>query len=249
MSLSEKLTNIKTNLTSLLSFANEKTGQNDTDLGEAIRRLADGFGIGGSGFSVADLCATNAITEISDASITKVARPYAFSGMTALETVNLPMCTEMANYSFLNCTSLKNVNLSSLVNIGTNGFRSCSSLEEITLPSYNSRFDQSTFEGCTKLKKIDVKRLFFQTQTNNSIAQYALNCNNLETLIIRNDDYIARLSGTNSFGPATTKMNSGEGRIYVPRSMVDAYKENSVWANYSSQILAIEDYPEITGGL
>ena len=36
--------------------------------------------------------------------------------------------------------------------------------------------------------------------------------------------------------------------VFVPAAMVDAYKADSRWSKHASKILAIEDYPDITGG-
>lgn len=49
MSIADKLTASKNGLDSLLAYANQTTGQSDTDLGAAIRTLCNGFGQGGSG--------------------------------------------------------------------------------------------------------------------------------------------------------------------------------------------------------
>lgn len=43
MSVSNKLTNLKNNLQALLDYSNSKTGVASSDLGEAIRTLADGY--------------------------------------------------------------------------------------------------------------------------------------------------------------------------------------------------------------
>ena len=95
--------------------------------------------------------------------------------------------------------------------------------------------DTSTFEGCAGLVKAD-----FQHISNLGIGNYALACANLTTLIIRNTDFVPTKSNT-AFGTATTKMNTGEGKIYVPESMVSAYKADSNWSNYADQIYSIEE--------
>jgi hypothetical protein len=42
---------------------------------------------------------------------------------------------------------------------------------------------------------------------------------------------------------------SGSGYIYVPAALVDSYKAATNWSTYAEQIRAIEDYPEICGGV
>ena len=47
MSIKETLTESKNKLDALLDFANNTTGNSDTNIGDAIKTLADGFGQGG----------------------------------------------------------------------------------------------------------------------------------------------------------------------------------------------------------
>ena len=64
----------------------------------------------------------------------------------------------------------------------------------------------------------------------------------LTTFIIRSPELVP-LASTNILQDA-----AGRTYIYVPASLVDEYKAATNWVNYSNQIRAIEDYPEITGG-
>ena len=45
-----------------------------------------------------------------------------------------------------------------------------------------------------------------------------------------------------------TGHNGKTGYIYVPRALVNSYKAATNWSTFASQIRAIEDYPDITGG-
>lgn len=177
----------------------------------------------------------NTMTEYSSDEVTSVIQ-NGFAGQTTLESVSLPNCTSLGTSAFSGCTKLSQLYVPNLVSICNNTFRSCSSLTEfITGESFNSRIDQSCFEGCSKLVKAD-----FHHINNNGIGGYGLACTNLETLIIRNTDAVPPLNA-NGFGNSTTKMNTGEGKIYIPSSMVDAYKATTNWSNYADQIFALED--------
>lgn len=66
-------------------------------------------------------------------------------------------------------------------------------------------------------------------------------CAALATLIIRNSTVPTYY--TNCL--KSTAIDSGTGYIYVPSSLVNAYKAANGWKNYTNQIRAIEDYPEI----
>lgn len=47
MSIADKLAASKNALVNLLAFANTKTGKDDTNIGDAIKTLCDGYGQGG----------------------------------------------------------------------------------------------------------------------------------------------------------------------------------------------------------
>ena len=68
---------------------------------------------------------------------------------------------------------------------------------------------------------------------------------NLKTLIIRKTDAICPLSDITDM---SSSIRNGNGYIYVPAALIDAYVEHSVWSQLASQFRAIEDYPDITGG-
>lgn len=167
----------------------------------------------------------------------------AFSKQSQLTTVNMPKVKTIAPRAFYGCSKLTVISFPALVSISYNTFRNCSSLTEFISPAtFDSRLDSSTFEGCSALIKADFRHI-----NSLGISNYSLACTNLVTLIIRNTDFVPSVA-TAVFGAATTAMNKGEGYIYVPQSMVDAYKAATVWSKFAGQIRAIEDYPDITGG-
>ena len=175
------------------------------------------------------------MTEYISDEVTNVVS-YGFSYQTNLQSVVLPKCTKLNAGSFYGCNNLHNLYLPMLAFIENNCFRNCSALTEfITGENFDSRLDASTFEGCRSLVKAD-----FYHITNLGISSYALACTNLTTLIIRNTDFVPT-KHPKAFGAEGTKMNTGEGKIYVPESMVSAYKADSNWSNYADQIYSIEE--------
>ena len=46
-----------------------------------------------------------------------------------------------------------------------------------------------------------------------------------------------------------TLIASGTGYIYVPAEYIEEYKTATNWSVYASRFRAIEDYPEICGGM
>lgn len=177
----------------------------------------------------------NTMTEYISNEVTSVIQ-NGFSYQTKLELVVLPNCTALQAGAFYGCSELSVLSLPKLKSIQNNAFRNCKSLTEfITGSTFDSRLDESTFQGCSGLTKAD-----FYHINNLGISGYALACENLTTLIIRNADFVPSLTKT-AFGAETTKMNTGEGKIYVPASMIDAYKAAANWSNYADQIYSLEE--------
>jgi hypothetical protein len=104
----------------------------------------------------------------------------------------------------------------------------------------NTTIGSCAFRYCKSLKKAE----FTQKLTINTHSfSY---CSGLTALILRNEN-VSDLIETNAF--AKSPIETGTGYIYVPRNLVDAYKNGTNWSIFANQIRAIEDYPEITGGM
>jgi hypothetical protein len=103
-----------------------------------------------------------------------------------------------------------------------------------------TRLDTEAFSQCIKLQYIDLP-----VATDIGMTAF-YNDEDLDALILRNTEAVCGLYNTGVF--YNTGISKGTGHIYVPRTMVDSYKAATNWSNFSSQIRAIEDYPEITGG-
>ena len=58
---------------------------------------------------------------------------------------------------------------------------------------------------------------------------------------------MCKLASVNAF--SDTPIANGTGFVYVPLSLIEDYKTATNWATYAAQFRAIEDYPEICGGV
>ena len=131
---------------------------------------------------------------------------YAFSGCTALSSIEFPSNLKTINYNafescdklhqdivfpaslsvlnpnaFKGCKNITSVDFSktSLVFIGGASFYKCTALQSITLAGSIKTIDKSAFEGCTNLSKIKIGR----PSSLESINEYAFkNCSNLPGL-------------------------------------------------------------------
>jgi hypothetical protein len=96
------------------------------------------------------------------------------------------------------------------------------------------------FSNCNTLTVVDVPNVL-------NIEQRSFEgCFTLEALILRTNTVVtlANVDALNNSSVA-----SGSGYIYVPAALVDSYKTATNWSTYAEQIRAIEDYPEICGGV
>ena len=147
--------------------------------------------------------------------ITKV-RYRALYKRESLISIDLPKCTTVGNFAFNHCEKLSNVNLPECVKVG-----------------------QRSFLGCTVLSKI-----IFQKIERMAAGAFE-ECSNLETLIIKNDTKVCVIGKelrTNSL--AGTKIESGNGYIYVPDKLVQQYKTAYGWDEYANQIKPLSEYTE-----
>ena len=124
-----------------------------------------------------------------------------------------------------------------VVTVGPHAFNGCTSLVSVSFPEVTT-VEGSAFFGCTKLTTVDLAKV-------QSIGAYVFKgCSALVTLILRAGTVCTL--GVDSL--TNTPIASGTGYIYVPSALVSSYKAATNWSNFSSQIRAIEDYPDICGG-
>lgn len=148
--------------------------------------------------------------------------------------------TKIGNYAFYNCTKLTTADFSAVVDIGAFAFQGCTKLITADFP-VATNIGSMAFYSCTSLTTTD----FPAAHTINDQTFYG--CTALTALIIRTPNQVCMLSNKNAF--TSTPIASGTGYIYVPSTLVNSYKAATNWATYADQIRAIEDYPDITGGV
>lgn len=163
---------------------------------------------------------------------------YACYNCVGLTEIDFPMCKTIGNYAFYNNTDVMSVNMPNLKTTGTNALRQLTSLVSVTLPSLTA-INGTVFQKCTLLEKADFS-------VAKSVGANAFNgCSVLTALILRGDTPIT-LANVNAL--TGTPIANGTGYVYFNRERVESQKVMTNWSNFSSQIRAIEDYPDITGG-
>lgn len=118
-----------------------------------------------------------------------------------------------------------------VTDIRENAFHNCAALKKAVFGSVSKVADRA-FDGCTALTTAD-----FHAVT--SLGDYAFNnCFALTALFLRGATVCHAVSGTFQ----NSGIASGNGYIYVPAALLDAYKAHSGWGQYASQIHPIEGY-------
>lgn len=173
----------------------------------------------------------------------------AFSNCSALSQVSLPKATKIGVLSFYQC-KLSTVNLPNAKIIEGSAFYGNASLTLVNLPQAEKLYG-FTFRGCDNLTKVDLGEschVFFDK------GQF-LSCNKLTVLILRYNGLCSVPFSVNRAAdgalydtPITNSDAAEPGYVYVPRALVDIYKNATNWTVIADRIRAIEDYPDITGG-
>lgn len=147
---------------------------------------------------------------------------YPFVGG-ALTEINLPECLYLGTY-FSRCVSLQRIYLPKIKKIKNEIFSSCTSLSEIDFPSVEN-IDKYAFRECTSLKVVKLSVCSYI----HSNAFYDGLQNDASVYL-----YSDKVCSINGY---PFRMNT---KIYVPASLVDAYKSAKIWSQHSSYIFPIE---------
>ena len=247
MGLSENLveananiSQIKSEADALINFANAKTGAGDTNLGDAVKTLVDGFGQGG-GSGENTLKALIAQTKMTYYLF------YNYPGKTVDLSMFTPDITSLVeNYAsmFYGSQNLESLDIShfsfenarSLAYMFANN-RKVPELDFSNANAYNITSMQQTFWNMVGLIKLDLTGIDFSKIVNG--ANTYQNCTSLLHLKIgkETDTEPQKLITVNAFASCPTEM-----RIYVPAHLVDAYKVASNWSTYADRIISNESW-------
>jgi hypothetical protein len=129
------------------------------------------------------------------------------------------------------------------------GFRlPCSSLKKFSAP-YLTGIDNYSFYGANAIEYFDFGRITSMTSILLTGKHWTT------TVILRNTEKVVTLDSAFSNAHSITKDDYISGSVhfyccfYVPKSLIEEYKVATNWSNYANRFRAIEDYPEITGGV
>lgn len=145
-----------------------------------------------------------------------------------VETVDLPNCLYVGSKAFYYCASLTTVNLPVCTTLYQLAFRNCGNLSYISLPNV-VRLSSYCLGYCSALQTISLPNCSYVSQR----AFYS--CTNLKTIYMGTArSVVATMTQSNALSGCSALQS-----IYVPASLVDAYKTASNWSYYSSKIYPI----------
>lgn len=146
-----------------------------------------------------------------------------------VETVDLPNCLYVGSNAFYYCASLTTVNLPVCTSLYNYAFRYCGNLSYVSLPNV-VRMSGYCFAKCVSLQTISLPNCSY-------VSRYAFwNCTNLKTIYMGTAlSTVATMTHSNALSNCSALQS-----IYVPASLVDAYKSASNWSYYSSKIVGFE---------
>ena len=154
---------------------------------------------------------------------------YLFQYNSYLTDVDLMYVTSIGISTFANC-ALTSISMPSLSSAGMRAF-AYNPMTEVNFPSL-STIGTMMFQGCENLARAE-----FSSAT--EIQRQAFTgCTDFDTLILPYNGVVT-WTGTGMF--TGTKIESGEGYIYVPAGLVEEYQAASGWSDFSSQIRAISE--------
>ena len=148
-----------------------------------------------------------------------------------IKTVNLPYATTVGDNAFNGCLDLSQVDLPVCEYIGTGAFVACYSLNKVNFPVC-SYIENQGFYYCDSLSQVSLPICSY-------IGWYTFgDCSSLSEITIGYSS-VCSLNTSDAF--IRTPIASGTGSIYVPASLVDAYKSAPNWSYFSSQIFPIAE--------
>ena len=146
--------------------------------------------------------------------------------------VSLPECRYIGEDAFAYFSTLNQVNLPECRYIYDFAFNNCGSLSQISLPVCEY-IGQEAFQYCS-LKQVSLPKCSY---IDNGAF---LGCSPLMSITIGYSS-VCNMNVTNFDAFEDTYIALGTGSIYVPASLVEAYKSAPNWSKYSSQIFPISE--------
>lgn len=161
------------------------------------------------------------------------------SGWGSVQYFDLPKVSYLSGYYFYQCYRMISFNLPLVTKIsGYRVFYGCSSLNSIYLSNVSQLSGSQIFASCSQLQLISLPKLNNITSSN-----VFINCSRLISIYFMNSEMVTLtysniFSGTN-IPIVNSTLTGAFGSIYVPNSLLNTYKTNSLWSWYSDRFVGV----------
>ena len=181
--------------------------------------------VSGIGYTDRDVIEARYIYDISNSASFVYSSAFEYK---SVQTVDLPNCIYVGNNAFFYCTNLTTVNLPACTALHNYAFKSCNNLSYISIPNVTG-LSEYCLANCTALQTISLPKCSY-------LSRYAfLSCSNLNTIYMGTElSTVATMVQSKALLGCSALQS-----IYVPASLVDAYKSAKNWSYYSSIIYPI----------
>lgn len=219
----QTLRSIKSDIKNAITDKGGSVGNDFKTYAQAITNLSSGGG-GGGGTEIEDGLVMRTLSEYYNDRVSVVGDFAFYNYSYSLKSVDLPKCKSVGKDAFYNCNSLIYVNLPICSYIGTDTFYNCKLLSYIDLPLCLS-INRYAFYSCPNLAYAKLPKCGF-------IGYEAFHsCSNLKEIYLNSVTSVTILNNTFSNYPNLTS-------VYVPASLVDAFKTANYWSDISNKIVA-----------
>lgn len=174
----------------------------------------------------------------------------AFSGCYNLTSINFPKCTKILGYAFTNCGALISLYFPECKTVGSSAFQYCGRVTTINFPVCTN-ISNSAFARMSVLENVSLPLCsivgpgaFQSIPTLKTLSLPACvsmggyvftSCINLSTIYLMAPS-VCTLPASSVF--SSTGITNTKGSIFVPASLVDAYKTSTNWTYFSKRIFA-----------
>ena len=198
-------------------YADTYVGGDVTVQGDA-NLVASNIISGKSIFGISGTAGGERDTSAEDELITRTITMYANDSMSFIGACAFYGCSNLTAVSFPVCTNIEDY-----------AFYNCTSLTDVSLPACTS-IGSSAFYACKNLTSVSLPVCI-------SIGACAFSgCTSFNTIYLMASQ-VCNLAGSNVF--EFTSITSTAGSIFVPASLVDAYKSATNWTYFSNQIFGV----------
>lgn len=217
----QTLRSIKSGIKQAITDKGGSVGNDFKTYAQAITDLPSG---GGGGTENEDALVTRTLSVYSNDRVSMIGN-YAFYMCSALKSADLQLCMSVNNHAFAYCKTLVSLSLPNCLYLGSSTLYYCTSLASLSLPKCKYVDDWALY-NCTALESIDLPLCEYL----GSRAFYG--CSNLAQV------YLNSVSSVTTIVSTTFSKCPNLTSVYVPSSLVDAFKTSQYWSSISTKIVA-----------